>query len=367
MQLTAKNIKLIVRRYKWMFGSIAHIIKYVKLLWSVVWRHSIVNTYPLYLKVDLSPLCNLHCPTCVHVHKLGDGSLLDKQYFHLHQRMPVDKFQKIINEVRGKTIAVVLHYLGDPYMYPEIDKASLIAYNAGMRVHVGTNFSYSFSDQRIDAIINSGVTDLTVCVDGLTQEIYEKTRVGGKIDLVMNNLERICKRRKELNSKRMHIEVQYIRFDHNKAEETEIRKKVMSFGIDQFSVIKGNIYNYVVNDPNGTCYHYQEALPAKRRLKFPYCFWPYIGMVIKYDGEVIPCCNYRLTSQYTDIPSISLGNVFEQKVKIIWNNELYQIIRKQVFGKNMMHKSFCTGCPLLYYFEREKRYYLNLKNGNLVY
>jgi radical SAM protein with 4Fe4S-binding SPASM domain len=316
------------------------------------------------LKIDLSPICNIHCATCIHANKPGDGGLLDKQQFHTLQRMDLEDYRRIIEEVKGKSLSVVLHYLGDPYMYSQLDTAARIAHDAGLRVHVGSNFSYPFSNERIDSIVNSGITDLTVCVDGLTQELYEKTRVGGKINLVLNNLERICKKRKEFNIKDLHIEVQYINFDHNNYEKESVQKKVLEIGIDQFTTIEAHIDNYVNSDPNHLNFVIKEPFPCKR-LGFPYCHWPYTSMVIRYDGEVVPCCHHRLASQYAEgIPVISMGNVFKNGVASIWNNKKYQDIRRHIFnGSNITNKHFCYGCRFLFLSEIKNGYIIDSING----
>ena len=332
-------------------------------------KHS--TPYPLFMKIDLSPVCNIRCTACIHADKLGDGGLLDKQQFHASQRMSMEHYKELIDQVRGKCLSVVLHYMGDPYMYSELDKASLYAYEAGMRVHVGSNFSYPFSDDRIESIVRSGVTDLTVCVDGLTQELYQKTRVGGNIDRVLNNLERLCKKRKELKSKRMHIEVQYIRFDHNRHQEAEAREKVLKFGVDQFSTFNGNSHNWTLSDPNSGCCQIGSPLP-RQRFGLPKCHWPYTSMVIRYDGEVIPCCVYRHASQYADgIKPITFGNVFGKigggSVRKIWNSDAYQTLRQQIFdGSTVFENEFCYGCGYLFDVDFEKRYVINPIEGGLM-
>jgi len=73
-------------------------------------------------------------------------------------------------------------------------------------------------------------------------------------------------------------------------------------------------------------------------------------MVIKYNGDVIPCCNYRIGEQYdrTKKPVV-LGNVFETGVMGVWNQEGYQMIRRGL--KKVVHMredSFCYGCSLLF-------------------
>lgn len=323
---------------------------------------------PAFLKVDLSPLCNIRCTVCVHAEppepkecsKYG-RTFLYQQKFHSKQLMPLDQYRRVIDELRGKTLAVVLHYLGEPFMYPELDEAARIAFDAGMRVHVGSNFSFAFSDERIESILHSGITDLTVCVDGATQEIYERTRVGGKIDRVLDNLRRLCEKRKVSNPRKMHIEVQYIQFEHNKHEKDAVRDKVLDFGVDQFTAFNGNTGNWtnsvVVKD------HY----PPRKSI-MPYCYWPYTNMVIRYDGEVIPCCLHHRGIQYTEKADfVSLGNAFVDGVKKIWRSKHYRELRRQVFTPALVGKdSFCYGCYSLFDTERKLVFVLDQDKGGLT-
>src|SRR5205085_1410671 len=154
-----------------------------------------VAAWPTVLKIDISPVCNLRCTVCVHAAPNGDTDL-ERQEFHGRQRMSVADFRRIIAEVAGRTSAVSLYYLGDPLVHPDLDEMCGIARDAGMNVHISTNFSFKLTDERLARMARSGLTHLTVCVDGLRQESYERTRVGGRIDLVLSNLRRICAERR---------------------------------------------------------------------------------------------------------------------------------------------------------------------------
>ena len=157
---------------------------------SFLTKRETLVSWPSILKIDVSPLCHLHCTVCIHAKpETQDQKLLYEQDFNVSQRMKVEHFARIIEEIKGKAIAVSLNYLGDPYTHPDIDQLCAIANRAGLNVHLTTHFSYSFSDQRIASIAQSGVTHLTVCVDGATQESYEITRVGGRLGKVLSNRE----------------------------------------------------------------------------------------------------------------------------------------------------------------------------------
>jgi MoaA/NifB/PqqE/SkfB family radical SAM enzyme len=148
---------------------------------------------PVLGKIDISPACNLHCTFCVHASPSADLSgVLSEQSFTTRQRMSVSEFQSIIRQIAGHSAAVALYYVGDPLMHPELARFCSISRDGGLNCRVSTNFSFNLSDRRLAAFVQSGLTHLTVCVDSMRQERYELTRVGGKINLVLDNLERIC-------------------------------------------------------------------------------------------------------------------------------------------------------------------------------
>ncbi len=311
--------------------------------------------WPVVLKIDISPLCNLHCTVCVHAYPNGNKAL-ENQYFHKRQMMTVEEYRRIIDEVKGKTAAVSLYYLGDPYMHPDVDEMCRIARDAGINVHINSNFSYNFSEERLKKIVTSGLTHLTVCVDGLSQEKYQRTRVGGRIEKVIENLKKVIELKKKYGQIYPKIEVQYIKFQHNVDELEEAMKMFQELGVEQTSSFWGSLANYTDFDP-GT----YDVFGPKKKKSLPHCFWPYFAMVIKYNGDVIPCCTYRLGQQYTREESCSkiLGNVFESGVKKIWDSPEYRQIRRFVSNPEIVNSDpsfkdhFCYGCPSLFHTNRE--------------
>ena len=105
--------------------------------------------------------------------------------------MSLESYTHIINEIKSYAFSVSLYYLGDPIINPDLALYANIARSAGLNVHVSSNFSLPLSDKKIEEISTSGITHLTVCVDGFSQEIYQKSRVGGNIELVKQNLAKL--------------------------------------------------------------------------------------------------------------------------------------------------------------------------------
>ncbi len=308
-----------------------------------------IDAWPVAIKIDISPLCNLRCTICVHAEPNGNP-LLEKQEFHAPHKMSVERFRRIIEEIKGKVSAVSLYYLGDPLVHPDLDEMCRIARDASLNVHLSTNFSFNWSDERVQHFVESGVTHLTVCVDGLSQAKYEKTRVGGRIEWVLRNLKRTVRHRALRRQIFPRIEVQYVKFRHNEDEVDDARKLCRDLGVEQFATFQGMLGNYTDDDPA-----FQEIVEPKASGRFPTCVWPYASMVIKYNGDVIPCCTYRFARQYTpdDDPRI-FGNVFATSVFDVWNSPAYRQARRisrdpQAADKDpATHSHFCHGCPTVY-------------------
>ena len=68
------------------------------------------------------------------------------------------------------------------------------------------------------------------------------------------------------------------------------------------------------------------------------CHWPWSGLTINWDGGVSPCC--IIDDQNTDF-----GNIFEDKLFKIWNNEYYVSARSQFSKeKNISKNTICNTC-----------------------
>ena len=315
-----------------------------------------VGAWPSIVKIDISPLCNLRCTVCVHAAPNGNPEL-EKQSFRAAQRMSLEQYSKIIDEIAGRTSAVSLYYLGDPLMHPDLDEMAALARASGLNVHVSTNFSFDLDEKRLDRLAASGVTHFTVCVDGLTQEAYGRTRVGGQIGTVLRNLRGLLRARTAAGSQYPRVEVQYLKYHHNLGELEGARMLFQSLGVDHVTEYWGSLHNYTDLDPERAVVGAPKATGA-----LPRCYWPWVSMVIKWNGDVIPCCNHRLSAQHADGgDSRVLGNVFDSGVLAVWNAPDYRAVRRiakdptRAEAAGEATGSFCYGCPLLFETDREDR------------
>jgi MoaA/NifB/PqqE/SkfB family radical SAM enzyme len=264
--------------------------------------------------------------------------------------MSVDQYRDVVRELTGHTAGVSLYYLGDPLTHPHLDEICSVTRDAELNAHASTNFSFELSDERLRSLLTSGLTHLTVCVDGLTQETYQRTRVGGQIERVLDNLARLLSLRRTIRGDVPRVEVQFIKFQHNVAQVEEARVRLSEMGVDQFTEFWGSLHNYT--DVAG---EQLRVGKAHRPRTVSRCLWPYFALLVRYDGGVIPCCTYRAGEQYADgVDRREVGNVFESGVWQTWNSPAYRALRRlsadpsRADREPALRSTFCEGCPTLF-------------------
>ena len=122
---------------------------------------------------------------------------------HKTQQMEIKLYEKIINDLKsfpsGGIKRIVFSGLGEPLMNPKLPYFVKMAVNSKIaeRVEVITN-GLLFEKETVDSLIEAGITNINISVQGLTANDYE--RVGGKkIDYsrFLSNLEYLYKNKKQ--------------------------------------------------------------------------------------------------------------------------------------------------------------------------
>ncbi len=342
------------RRRSWLFSALtpAKSATLLANVWAFLGRSERAASVPSVIKVDISPQCTLRCPVCLHAApETFDKALLTAQRFTNQDRMSVDEFRRIIDAFHGRGLAVSMYYFGDPLIHPQLFELCRIARDGNFNVHLTTHFSYSYSDKKIAGLIESGVTHLTVAVDGASAEVYNRTRINGRFDWVVPNLMRSVSYRKAHNLAYPVIELQYVAHKHHPEGELERVKAIgAEAGVDHFTRIEPYPLDNVVDD-DPDLYDIIEPLPAG---VLPLCHWPFVSLIIKFDGGVVPCCNFRTGRQYSNhADAREAGNIFETPLEEIWNGEAYRQMRRLVSDPSAADRDpslkscFCYGCPAL--------------------
>jgi len=249
--------------------------------------------------------------------------------------MDFDDFSSIISKIRSVALRASLYDMGEPLMHKDIYRMIRLVTDNHISTLISTNFNL-FGSENLDDLFASGLTVLEPCLDGFSQEAYEKYRATGNVETVKRGIEMVMNRKRSTKSKYPFVDVQVVLFNHIMHEISQIEEFLQGCKVDSVTFRQENL------GFDASAEHQAPAeckSPTKKT-----CFWLYLGMMIRPDGSVYPCCG-------RDFDRFSYGNILHESLDEIWNNKYYRLSREAfVRGDDMepsdeLRKIPCWNCP----------------------
>ena len=109
--------------------------------------------------------------------------------------LSLEQYKEIFHKIQEYALVVSMYNHGEPLLNPDV--FSIIDYTH--RNRVGTNISSNFNWPHpvdVNDFIRSGLDYVTVSLDGVTQDAYQKYRVRGDIGEVFDNMKRLLAAKK---------------------------------------------------------------------------------------------------------------------------------------------------------------------------
>lgn len=279
-----------------------------------------VLPFPAHLLIEPVSYCNLKCVMCFQVDKTFSGN---KSFMG---KMDFDLFKKCIDEARiyncrGLTLAS----RGEPTLHPQLNK--FLEYCAPCDNHQFFDFKLNTNATRMDdslchAILKSQVNLLVYSVDSDNKDQYEKIRVGGKFEKVLENIKKMkVIKQKHYPESKLRTRVSGVLVDNQKIEDIEA---FWSPYVDEVSLIKNmprwDSYNNSLMQKESTCN----------------VLWQ--RMYVWYDGVCNPCdFDYK---SYLEV-----GNAKDDSLSSIWQSDRYQELRRKHLEKERGKLVPCDRCP----------------------
>jgi radical SAM protein with 4Fe4S-binding SPASM domain len=251
-------------------------------------------------------------------------------------------FENIITQLKHHVHSLTFYFQGEPYLNPDFLKMVAHANDQNIYTITSTNAHYMTEENARQTVI-SGLDKLIISVDGITQEIYEEYRVGGKLDKVIKGTKEILKQKKALKSKSPHVIWQFVVFGHNEHQVNAVKQLGKDLGVDEVKIKTAQIYDFENgNDliPKNDAYsryekNEQGAFSIKNKL-LNQCWRMWQGCVITWDGKIVPCC-FDKDAKYR------LGNLETESFRSVWYSESYNNFRRSVLNsRNSI--DICTNC-----------------------
>ncbi len=313
-----------------------NIIKlYLSYCLSIVIKKAVIWGKPYAISVEPINICNLKCPECptgIDLLKRPKGKISNLN------------FKNILNEIGNQLWYINLYFQGEPYLHPDLFKLIKTAKQKNIIVETSTNAQF-LTVENAEKTVLSGLDFIVISIDGITQEIYEKYRIGGYLNNVIEGINNLVAAKEKYKSSKPYIIGQFLAFNHNEHQIEEFKNIAKKLKINKTSIKTAQIYNFTnkanILPTKQSLSRYKADNKGKVTIKGTLkerCFKQWSSNVITWDGNVVPCC-FDKDAKY------NMGNIYNNNFSDIYNNKKYYNFRNKIL-KHQKSIDICRNCPI---------------------
>lgn len=289
---------------------------------------------PWTASIEPSALCNLQCPEC----PIGSHILTRPSNF-----INIDDFTRWLDQMQPKLFYLILYFQGEPLLHPNFPKLINIAHLRRVHTLTSTN-AQTITESTAIRLVEAGLDEIIVSVDGVTEETYRQYRRGGTLEKAIRGIENLVKARKKLSKKNPFIRLQFIVMRHNEHQIQEIKVLGKKLVVDRVELKTAQIYDptdpnkILPSNPKFARYkvNSQGMLEIKKK-RHKGCMKMWEGSVLTWDGKVLPCC-YDKDAEYNFGHATAIV-----PVKSILNSPTARTFRLRVM-QSRSHFEMCKSC-----------------------
>jgi molybdenum cofactor biosynthesis enzyme MoaA len=278
--------------------------------------------------VEATNICNYECPLC-----RIPQSTRPKGY------MSFANFKKIFDDLQNHFKQINFTMCGEPTL--NVDLPRMIDYCKG-KASTLLYTNGSTLKKNAEALVDAGLTEIQISIDGVTAEEYQSYRVGGNFANVILGIDELLAARG--NNVSPKIALQFIIMKNNECNVEVFKKNWVDTGVDvlRFKTVNVFFIPYAFNSelqsrmhtylPTNSMYSRYRQTQVK---KFNgHCSFLKKSMVL-WNGDVALCC-YDVDGENV-IGNILGGN----KYLDIYNSLAYKVARERI-KKRSLH--ICENC-----------------------
>lgn len=253
---------------------------------------------------------------------------------------------------------IKLQGMGEPFINKSFFDMEELSEKNDIGITTNSNGTL-LNEAMVKKITESSLEAIQFSLDGATAETYEKIRIKGDFNKVVEGIRRLISFRGKSDTPI--IGIWMVGMKDNIHELSQMIQLCHDMGVDKLTlqhdlVFWGkeewmkNLSNQALNEKVDG-YYIDKAIALAEKLKFKFscfrgtkfsvkegkiCGWPWSSMYISADGYVCPCC------VASDPDVFNFGNLKKKSFDEIWNGEEYQSFRTHM--KKGKIPSFCEGC-----------------------
>ncbi len=313
--------------------------------------------HPVVAQIEITVRCNLDCTFC-------QSAELRKS--RLIRSMSYEQFQRVIDELHH-VVNVRLIGMGEPTLHEDFFRMLRYAKRRGISTWTVTNCN-RHTPEVAQQLTSVGLKRIWVSIDGARPESYERVRKGASFERTIANLERLVRLRG--SSRTPGLTVAMVALEDNYREMSDLVRLCARIGVNEI-IIQGRptdwgkdsyvgktvaIGGMTAGNEFEACLVRAKELAQElgihlrdHRLLYDgehICPKPWDEVYISTTGDVVPCC------AIADPRVVSMGNIFEQSFKAIWNSRKYLEFREALLSNSIprccyacyKHATLMRGC-----------------------
>lgn len=285
------------------------------------------------LSIEPTTSCNLRCPEC-------PSGL--RSFTRPTGMLVQDLFEKTVDQAKSHLTWLHLYFQGEPFLNPRF--LDMVSYADSRKIFTSTSTNAHYlNEKNVAALLDSGLKQLIVSMDGITQEIYEKYRVGGDLEKVQQGLTLLISERKRKQKTFPRIVLQFLVTGQNEHQIPELKLWASKMGVDEVQLKTTQIYEFsegseLIPSDLG----YSRYLPdgngkwvLKKKIENK-CWRMWQGAVATWDGKIVPCC-FDKDAEHV------MGELKTHSLSSIWKSSAYQAFRSQLL-QDRSQIEICRNC-----------------------
>jgi len=269
--------------------------------------------------IEITNSCNLRCTMCNLIEMKRHPKFMSMEVY----RKTVDRCAEL-----GVT-SVRLHTYGETLLHPKLPEMLEYAKARGLTVWISTN-AQLLTGNIARRILESGVDFVRYSVEGTSKEVYEKVRVRGEWESLLENIASFRRLRDEISP----------------GTGIGLNTVLMRDTLDGITGIKGTFGPYVDDieisalealgraGQKVAAGQWLENVDMRRRIP---CRLLWDMMNVTVDGKATLCC--------ADLEAeVQVGDALTEDLQSIWRGETLEGIRRSHRRRDFGSDSICSNC-----------------------
>lgn len=288
---------------------------------------------PVAISIEPTTACNLKCPQC-------PSGL--RQFTRPTGNLKPETNTAILDGLGHNLQYINYYFQGEPFINPHFLDVVKEARRRNIYVLTSTN-AHFISEESARDVVASGMSEVIISIDGITQETYQNYRVEGELSKVIEGTKNLVEARKAANSKFPILTFQFLVSKQNEHEIEDAKKLTKDLGVDQITFKTIQVYDYETGNElipeNETYSRYKRLDDGSYMLKNKFknsCWRMWSSCVFTWDGSIVPCC-------FDKDATHKMGDITKNKFKSIWRSAIYKEFRQKVW-KDRQQIEICKNC-----------------------